>query len=48
MSLTEEEKRKLGIETMTSFFEQFGNDVYGKILMEVLFEELFQVQTKEK
>ena len=38
-----EEKIKLGIETLKSFFDSLGpNDIYKQILLEELFKELMK------
>ncbi len=41
MDKSELEKTKLALETFQCFFDQFGSDQYSRVLLEVLFEELF-------
>jgi len=43
MNSSDQEKARLGAETLGSFFSQFGPpDVYTQILLEVLFEMLLE------
>jgi len=39
------EKAKLGAQTLTLFCKQFSEDVYGKILLEVLLEGIINEET---
>ena len=38
--ISEKEKAERGAATLRLFCQQFGNDVYGRIFLEVLFEIL--------
>jgi hypothetical protein len=42
---SESEKAHLGSQTISIFCKQFGEDVYGKILLEVLLEGLINEET---
>jgi len=37
----DKEKLRLAQDGMSAFFEQFGQDVYTKIVLEVFFEKLY-------
>jgi len=40
--ISDEEKLKLADDALRTFFDQLGpNDIYKKVLLEVLFEEMF-------
>ncbi len=41
---SEQEKAKLGAETLNFFCNQFGNDIYARVLLEVLFEGLLNAE----
>ena len=43
--MNEKEKTLEAAKGLSEFFNQFGNDVYSNIVLEVLFEELFNVET---
>lgn len=43
--VSEQEKAELGAATLTNFCHQFGNDVYARTLLEVLFEGLINAET---
>jgi len=43
--MDELEKARLGAETITAFFNEFGADVYGQVLLEVLLEGLINEET---
>lgn len=45
---SDQDKIALGKQAMGEFFGQFGNDIYAKILLEVLFEELYGVGPEDK
>ena len=42
--LTNLEKTQLGQEAFASFFEQFGNDTFSIVMLEILFEMLMDNQ----
>lgn len=42
---TDQDKMALGKQVFGDFFQQFGNDVYSRIMLEVLFEELFGINS---
>ena len=47
MSLDQD--KKAGVDALSDFFKQFGPpDVYNKILLEVLLEELFGINSDDK
>ena len=39
------EKARLGAKTLCDFFEQFGNDVYSNILLEVILEGIINEES---
>jgi len=41
---SEQEKARLGAETLQFFCNQFGDDIYARILLEVLFEGLLNAE----
>jgi hypothetical protein len=43
--MNEQEKAILGSQTLSEFLDQFGNDVYSKILLEILIEGLMYDET---
>jgi hypothetical protein len=47
MEITDQEKLKLGLESIKSFVEQFPNDLNTKIVMEVLWDELLYESEKK-
>lgn len=40
MNKNDIENAQLGASTLSGFFEQFGEDIYSQVLLEVLFEGL--------
>lgn len=48
MEITDQEKLKLGLESIKSFVEQFPNDFNTKIVMEVLWNELLIYNSEKK
>jgi hypothetical protein len=48
METTDQEKLKLGLESIKSFVEQFPNDFNTKIVMEVLWNELLLYNSEKK
>ena len=47
MEITDQEKLKLGLESIKSFVEQFPNDFNTKVVMEVLWDELLYESEKK-
>lgn len=45
MSASDKEKAELGARTLQEFCEQFGDDVYARMLLDVLFEGLMNAET---
>jgi hypothetical protein len=45
---SDEDEAKLGEETLAAFFNQFEKDIYTKLVLEVLFEELCRKRENKK
>jgi hypothetical protein len=43
----EEDKEKLSIEALSSFFGQFPTDIYSEIVLTYFFEKLYYKDSKE-
>jgi hypothetical protein len=47
MELSDQEKLKLGLESIKAFIEQFPNDFNAKIVMEVLWDEILNYNSEQ-